>query len=64
MGVKVASCVALFGYHRLEVAPVDVWMHRVIDQVYDGRLPEEYESYAGVIQQYLFNYARITKLEK
>ena len=64
VGVKVASCVALFGYHRLEVAPVDVWMHRVIDQVYDGRLPEEYESYAGVIQQYLFNYARITKLEK
>ena len=63
VGVKVASCVALFGYHRLEVAPVDVWMQRVIDGVYGGSLPEEYKEYAGVIQQYLFNYARLTKLE-
>ena len=62
VGIKVASCVALFGYHRLEIAPVDVWMKRVIDQVYGGSLPEGYSPYAGVIQQYLFNYARITKL--
>ena len=62
VGIKVASCVALFGYHRLEVAPVDVWMKRVIDGVYGGSLPEEYSDCAGVIQQYLFNYARITRL--
>lgn len=62
VGIKVASCVALFGYHRLEVAPVDVWMKRVIDGVYGGSLPEEYSGCAGVIQQYLFNYARITRL--
>ena len=62
VGIKVASCVALFGYHRLEVAPVDVWMKRVIDGVYGGSLPEEYKDCAGVIQQYLFNYARITRL--
>ncbi len=63
VGLKVASCVALFAYHRLDIAPVDVWMHRVIDAVYGGSWPEEYKPYGGVIQQYLFNYARLTKLK-
>ncbi len=63
VGIKVASCVALFGFHRLDVVPVDVWMKRVIDTVYNGRLPEEYKPYAGVIQQYLFNYARLNGVE-
>ncbi len=62
VGIKVASCVALFGYHRLDTVPVDVWMKRVIETVYGGELPEEYASYAGVLQQYMFNYARINKV--
>lgn len=64
VGIKVASCVALFGYHRLDVVPVDVWMKRVIDTVYNGELPKEYKSYAGFIQQYLFNYARLKGLNR
>ncbi len=59
VGIKVASCIALFGYHRLDTVPVDVWMKRVIDTKYGGRLPEEYAPYAGVLQQYMFNYARL-----
>ena len=59
VGIKVASCVALFAYHRLDTVPVDVWMKRVIDIKYGGKLPEEYERYAGVLQQYMFNYARL-----
>ncbi|MDO4487556.1 MAG: DNA glycosylase [Eubacteriales bacterium] len=59
VGIKVASCIALFGYHRLDTVPVDVWMKRVIDIKYGGSLPEEYEKYAGVLQQYMFNYARL-----
>ena len=62
VGIKVASCAALFGYHRLYTVPVDVWMKRVIDTVYNGSLPEEYKPYAGVLQQYMFNYARINKV--
>ena len=62
VGIKVASCVALFGYHRLDTVPVDVWMKRVIETVYGGALPEEYAPYAGVLQQYMFNYARINKV--
>ncbi|MDO4961172.1 MAG: DNA glycosylase [Eubacteriales bacterium] len=62
VGIKVASCVALFGCHRLDTVPVDVWMKRVIDTVYHGSLPEEYRPYAGVLQQYMFNYARLNKV--
>ena len=55
VGVKVASCVMLFGYHRLSVAPVDVWIQRVIDEEYGGASPfAAYGKYAGVFQQYLF----------
>lgn len=55
VGVKVASCVMLFAYHRLAAAPVDVWIQRVIDEEYGGVSPfEGYGSYAGVYQQYFF----------
>lgn len=62
VGIKVASCVALFGYHRLDTVPVDVWMKRVIDTVYNGELPAAYKPYAGVLQQYMFNYARLNNV--
>ena len=62
VGIKVASCVALFAYHRLDVMPVDVWMNRVIETVYHGALPDAYKPYAGVLQQYMFNYARLNSL--
>lgn len=55
VGVKVASCVMLFGYHRLDLAPVDVWIQRVIDNEYGGVSPfPRYEGFAGVMQQYMF----------
>lgn len=63
VGIKVASCVALFGYHHLDALPVDVWMKRVIDTRYDGYFPDEYLSCAGVLQQYMYNYARLNKTE-
>ena len=62
VGIKVAQCVLLFGYHRLEAMPVDVWMDRVVQQVYGGKFPPSYKRCAGVLQQYLFCYARQQKL--
>lgn len=62
VGIKVASCIALFAYHRLSICPRDVWINRVITKKYNGTLPKEYEKYAGVIQQYWFNYARLNKI--
>ena len=62
VGVKVASCVALFAYHRMSICPIDVWIARVLDKRYNGKIPKEYEKYAGMIQQYWFNYTRINKI--
>lgn len=54
VGIKVASCVALFAYHRLSVCPIDVWIKRVLDKYYKGKIPLKYKKYAGLIQQYWF----------
>ena len=63
VGIKVASCVALFAYHRMSICPIDVWISRVLDKKYNGKIPKEYEKYAGMIQQYWFNYTRINKFD-
>ncbi|MEG2262829.1 MAG: DNA glycosylase [Acinetobacter sp.] len=59
IGPKVANCIALFGYHRLDSFPIDVWIQRVADSRYNGHIQtEQYGPYAGLVQQFLFNYAR------
>ena len=55
VGVKVANCTALFGYHRLDLFPIDVWIQRALDTYYDGNFPlEKYHPYNGIMQQYIF----------
>jgi len=49
VGPKVADCIMLFAFHRLDVAPVDTWIKRVQDKI-------PTHPYAGVAQQYLFYY--------
>jgi len=64
VGPKVAQCVMLFGFHRLEAFPIDVWIDRVIKKYYNGSFPVDlYPGFAGVIQQYIFYYARKGNLE-
>lgn len=65
VGIKVASCTALFGFHRLEIFPIDVWIKRILEKEYQGifplkgcKHPEEYKKYAGILQQYMFYYER------
>lgn len=59
VGVKVASCAVLFGYHRLDAFPVDVWMKRAITNYLPSDFTKEsFGSYAGVAQQYIFHYTR------
>lgn len=58
VGDKVADCVLLFGLHRLSAVPKDVWIKRVIAHYYPDGLPECVGKYAGIAQQYLFDYAR------
>ena len=59
VGIKVANCTALFGYHRIARAPVDVWIERVIREHYGGQNPfVSYPETAGIMQQYMFYYIR------
>lgn len=59
VGAKVANCVMLFGFYRIASFPVDVWIDRVQKEYYNGRFPvEKYNGFAGIIQQYIFFYAR------
>ena len=57
VGPKVAACIMLFAFHRLDVAPVDTWIKKAIAQL----SPQEqkiilYGPYAGIAQQYIFYY--------
>ena len=58
IGPKVADCALLFGCHRLDCFPMDVWMKRVMAECFPGQDKGIFGPYAGVAQQYLFHYAR------
>jgi N-glycosylase/DNA lyase len=75
IGRKVANCILLFAYERLEAVPVDVWIGRILGSFRSPKsrkvTPEQLEHYgerllgpyAGYIQQYLFHQARTGKLK-
>ncbi|MDD7592992.1 MAG: DNA glycosylase [Peptoniphilaceae bacterium] len=55
VGIKVANCIALYGYGRMTAAPVDVWIQRAIDQYFDGKnVFLQFGESAGILQQYVF----------
>ena len=59
VGIKVANCTALYGYHRLGLFPIDVWIKRVLDAHYPKGFPmERYPGYAGFLQLLMFYEAR------
>lgn len=69
VGEKVANCVLLFALGRRQAFPVDVWMKRIMEQLYfDGQdtkkevieqfAMDRFGEYGGYAQQYLFDYAR------
>ena len=59
VGSKVADCVLLYGLHRLEGFPVDVWMKRAMDRLFPNFTGADFGEYAGIAQQYIFHYARL-----
>ncbi len=59
VGLKVASCVSLFGLHHLDAFPRDVWIKRILSNMYPEGYPfERYSPYNGVFQQYMFAFYR------
>ena len=58
VGKKVANCVCLFSYGRTALVPIDTWIKKVIDAHYNGVDPfPKFGAFAGIIQQYIFNYS-------
>lgn len=72
VGPKVADCILLFSFGKREAFPKDVWMKRILKAIYsfepknDAELTafasEKFPEFAGLAQQYLFQYARIEKI--
>jgi len=58
VGPKVADCTLLFGFHKLDAFPKDVWIKRIMEKYYPNGLPEFAIEYGGIAQQYLFHYIR------
>ena len=68
VGPKVANCIMLFSMGKYDSFPLDVWIKRVMNQVYhieEGNVKkmqdyaeEHFGGYGGIAQQYLFYYAR------
>ena len=67
IGMKVASCILLFGYKRLDVYPIDTWVKQYISENYDIKndqktiekfTKEKYGKYSGLIIQYMFHSQR------
>ncbi len=59
VGPKVANCVLLYGLHKLEAFPMDVWMKKVIATFFSGESSKMFGQYAGIVQQYLYHYSRM-----
>lgn len=59
VGPKVANCISLYGLHHLDMVPVDLWIKRTLEEIYDNEFDwNKYKEYAGVVQQYMFYYMR------
>ncbi len=59
VGAKVAECTLLYGLHRLEAFPIDVWMKKALSTLFSAVEISSLGEYAGIAQQYIFHYSRI-----
>ena len=61
VGPKVADCALLFGAGHIDCFPRDVWINRAMDTMFKDGLPDSLLPYAGIVQQYMFDYIRNLK---
>ena len=74
VGPKVADCILLFSLKRWDVFPIDVWVRRVMNELYlheekeekvskqvlNELAKEKFQGISGLAQQYLFYWKRET----
>ncbi|MCQ2479457.1 MAG: DNA-3-methyladenine glycosylase 2 family protein [Clostridia bacterium] len=58
VGPKVAECTLLYGFGKKEAFPVDVWVRRIMGELYPDGLPQCTKGVEGIAQQYLFHWRR------
>lgn len=66
VGPKVANCILLFSMGKYDRFPIDVWVKKVMEQLYGINNPKEMQefaeqnfgAYSGFAQQYLFYHIR------
>ena len=65
VGDKVADCTLLFAYRKYDVFPKDVWIKRILNNLYgldekefDSGVKRLFGDFGGFAQQYLFYYER------
>lgn len=61
VGPKVAQCYLLFGGEKRSAFPKDVWVKRILSELYPEGLPECTSDVEGIAQQYLFHWRRMLK---
>ncbi len=69
VGPKVADCILLFAYGHSEAFPIDTWVEHIMRTQYKCKNKEQmrrkaqklWGARAGVMQQYLFHYARTAR---
>jgi N-glycosylase/DNA lyase len=72
VGPKVADCILLFSGIKYDVFPIDVWVKRVMEELYLKKesslkdiqkfAKEQFGDLTGYAQQYLFYHARLNKI--
>ena len=69
IGPKVADCIALFAYHKMDCFPVDTWVEKIYNSYFSPtkeknrnlirkNLVSTFKNLSGYAQQYLFYYKR------
>ncbi len=67
IGMKVASCILLFGYHRFDTFPVDTWVRHFVSEnfkvkddikVISKYMKDIFGEYSGVAIQYFYHIER------
>ncbi len=67
IGLKVASCILLFGYGRFDTFPIDTWVKQFVSNNFSIKsdinaikkyMKEEFHEYSGIAIQYFFHIER------
>ena len=72
IGLKVASCILMFGYSRFDTFPIDTWVKKYVSEklgikddikVISKYMKKIFNEYSGLAIQYMYHINRNRKLD-